>query len=164
MKVIDDKGKLFGIINIIDLTVLLILALLVVGGGYKILSSKPEVVSESEKVLVTIEVKEIRQPTVDGMIVGDMLYHYDKGNLFGKIVDKKVENYKEAVPTSDGKMVLADVPGKYTATLTVESNATITDQVVIIGGEHTRIGTEFRLKNKNIAVFGTVLGIEVTSD
>ncbi|EOC99537.1 DUF4330 domain-containing protein [Caldisalinibacter kiritimatiensis] len=161
MKLIDDKGKVFGIINVIDLTVLLILILLVVGGGYKVLNSQPQVVNKSENVVVKVEISGVRKPTVDGIKVGDFLYHYDRGNLFGKIVDKKVENYKEEVPTSDGKIVLADVPNKYRVILTVESSATITDQVTIIGGEHTRIGTQYRLKNKNVAVFSTVLGIEV---
>ncbi len=35
MKIINGKGKLFGIINIIDLTVLLVVGLILVGGGQK---------------------------------------------------------------------------------------------------------------------------------
>ncbi|WP_069648884.1 DUF4330 domain-containing protein [Caloranaerobacter ferrireducens] len=164
MKIIDSKGRIFGLINIIDLAVLLIFALLVVGGGYKFFKSKPNMIVEGQKVLVKLEISNVRKPTVDGIEEGALLYHYDRGQVFGKIVEKKVENYKEAVTTSDGRIVMADVPGKYVVNLVVEADAVITDQVIIVGGEHTRIGTQFRLKNKNIAVFATVLGVETKVD
>lgn len=161
MKIINEKGKLFGIINIIDLLVILIIALLVVGGVKRVKTSRPDMVSETKKATVTIEVSEVRKPTVDGLVVGDPIYHYDKGNYFGKIVDVKVEPYREPVESGDGKWINAEVPDKYVATLTVEADAVETPDVIIIGGEQTRIGHQFRLKNKKVAVFGTILGVEV---
>lgn len=160
MKIINEKGKLFGIINIIDLIVIVVLALLITGGVKRVRTTRPDMVSETKKATVTIEVSEIRNATVEGLVVGDPIYHYDKGNYFGKIVDVKVEPFKEAVE-SDGKWVNAEVPEKYVATLTVEADAVETPDVIIIGGEQTRIGHQFRLKNKKVAVFGTILGVEV---
>jgi len=161
MKIIDNKGKIFGLINLIDLIVILVLGLLVVGGGYKVMKKSPQVITQSEKVIVKVEISEVRQPSVDGIKEGDMLYHYDKGQVFGKIVKKNVVNFQKEAPTSDGRFVLSDVPGKYNVILDVEANATNTTDVVIVGGEHTRIGAQFRLKNKNVAVFSTVLGVEI---
>ncbi len=161
MRIIDEKGKIFGLINIIDLIVLLVLALVVIGGGMKILKKSPEVVAENKKAIVEMEITEVRKPTVDGIEEGDMLYYYDRGQVFGKIVEKKVESLKEAVATNDGKIVLAEVPEKYVVKMQVEVSAIDTENVVIIGGEHTRIGNQIRLKNKNIAVFATVLGVDI---
>ena len=93
MKIINEKGKLFGIINIIDLGVILIIALLI-GGGAKRMKKNPGITAETKKALITIEVSDVRTPTVDGIVIGDPLYHYDKGEKIGDIVDKKVENYK----------------------------------------------------------------------
>lgn len=160
MRIIDEKGKLFGIINIIDLTVLLIIVLLV-GGGIKRAKTKPELITETKKALITVEVSEIRKPTVDALVVGDSFYHYDKGVLLGKIVDKKVEPYKEAVESGDGKWVLAEVPEKYVVKLTIEADAKVTPDLVSVEGEHIRVGTQFRLKNKKVAIFGTILDVEV---
>ncbi|NLX61108.1 MAG: DUF4330 domain-containing protein [Tissierellia bacterium] len=160
MKIIDNKGKLFGIINVVDLVVILLVAL-VLYGGFTRLKKSPTAEAESKKALVTLEISDVRNATVDGIQVGDPLYHYDKGTFFGTIVDKKVEPYKEPVESGDGRWVLAEVPGKYVVTLTVEAEAKDTEDVVIIGGEHTRIGTQFKLKNKKIAVFTTILGVEV---
>ncbi len=160
MKIIDNRGKLFGIVNIIDLSVILILLLMVVG-GYKVLSSKPEMISQNQKVLINLEVQEIRQPSVDAIKEGDNLYHYDRGQLLGKIKKVKIDNYKEEVSTQDGEIILSDVPGKYVANIIVEADAVITDDVIIIGGMHTRVGTQYRVKNKNIAMFVTVLKVDV---
>lgn len=161
MKIIDRKGKIFGLVNIIDLAVILILGLVIVGGVYRFKKSAPQIVVQDQKALVKIEVEEIRQPSVDGLKVGDDLYHYDKGQYFGKIVDMEVENFKEAVSTSDGRIVLADVPGKYNAILYVEANAVNTTNTIEVGGEQIRIGSQYRLKNKRVAVFATVFNVDL---
>lgn len=161
MGLINKEGKLFGIINIIDLAVIVLIAVVVVGGASRLKKAAPQVISESQKALLTIEVKDVRKPTVDNVEVGDELYYYDKGQYLGKIVKKEVSNYKEAVPTSEGKLVLSDVPEKYKMELIVESNAINSTDNINIGGEQVRVGTEYRMKNKNIAVFGTVFKIDI---
>ena len=160
MKIIDKKGKLFGLINIIDLAVILIFVLLI-GGGVKRMKSSPEAQAESKKALITVEVSDVRMPTVDGVVVGDPIYHYDRGTKLGDIIDKKVENYKDPIETPEGKWVSAEVPNKYGVTMTVEADVSENPDVVIAGGEHIRIGSQFKLKNRNIAVLGTILGVEI---
>lgn len=160
MKIINEKGKLFGIINIIDLGVILIIALLI-GGGAKRMKKNPGITAETKKALITIEVSDVRTPTVDGIVIGDPLYHYDKGGIIGQIIEKKVENYKEPVESGDGRWISAEVPDKYVVIMTVEADVKENPDVIIAGGEQIRIGTQFKLKNRNVAVLGTILGVEV---
>lgn len=157
MSIINKEGKLFGIINVIDLAVILLIAIVAIGGAYRLKSTSPDVISQNQMALVDVEIADVRQVTVDGFEIGDELYHYDKGQLFGKIVDKKVEKLQQAVPTSDGELVLADVPEKFKIILTIEGSAVNSKDKVTVGGEEIRIGGQYRLKNKKIAVFGTVL-------
>lgn len=159
MRIIDEKGRLFGIINIIDLAVVLILGLLIVGGA-KRMQSKPILANETSKALITFEITDVRMPTVDNIVVGDPLYHYDKGEFLGTIVEKEVEPYTEPLE-DNGKWVNAEIPGKYRVIFKVESDVRENPDVIVAGGEQTRIGIEYRLKNKKIAIMGTVLGIEV---
>ena len=159
MKIINEKGKLFGLINIIDLAVVLILGLLVVGGAMR-MKSKPIVVSESSKAHITYEVSDIRMVSVDNINVGDPLYHYDKGDFIGTIIEKEVEPFTEPLER-DGEWVNAEVPGKYTVTFVVESDVKDNPDVIVVGGEQTRVGIQYRMKNKSIAFFGTALGMEV---
>lgn len=159
MKVINEKGKLFGLINIIDLAVVLILGLLVVGGAMR-MKTKPIVVSESSKANITYEVSDIRMVSVDNINVGDPLYHYDKGDFIGTIIEKEVEPYTEPLE-KDGEWINAEVPGKYVVTFKVEADVKDNPDVIVVGGEQTRVGIQYRMKNKNIAFFGTALGMEV---
>lgn len=161
MGLINKEGKLFGIINIIDLAVIVLISVVVIGGAFRFKKAAPQVISEGQKALVTVEISEVRQPTVDGIEVGDEFYHYDKGQYFGKIVKKEVENYKEAVPTSEGKLVLSDVPEKFKLLLSIEASAVNSKDHLSIGGEQIRIGTQYRLKNKNISAFGTVFKVDI---
>ncbi len=96
MKIINEKGKLFGIINIIDLTVLLVVGLILVGGA-KRMKSKPIIVNDETKAIITYEVSDIRMVSVENIVVGDSLYHYDKGGYIGEIIETNYEQYTEPV-------------------------------------------------------------------
>ncbi|NLC03424.1 MAG: DUF4330 domain-containing protein [Tissierellia bacterium] len=159
MKIVNEKGKLFGLINIIDLMVVLILALIIVGGASRF-RTKPIVVNDDSKAIITFAVSDIRMATVENIIVGDPIYHYDKGGYIGDILDLKVEPYKEPLE-SDGKWINAEIPEKYVATFTVEADVRDNPDFILVGGEQTRIGVEFRVKNKRIAFFATVMKMEV---
>lgn len=47
------------------------------------------------------------------------------------------------------------------ATFKVEADVKDNPDVVVAGGEQIRIGVEFRVKNKRIAFFARVMGIEI---
>lgn len=160
MKIINEKGKLFGIINIIDLSVLLILALLVFGGA-KRMKTKPIIVADLSKAIVSFELSDVRMATVDNIVVGDPIYHYDKGGFIGNIIEVSHEPFKESIESGDGRLVNAEKPGRYVVNFKVEAEVRDNPDVIVVGGEQTRIGVQFRLKNKKIAVFATVLDIEI---
>ena len=159
MKIVNEKGKLFGIINVIDLSVILILGLLLVGGAQR-LKTRPIVVSDESPAIITFEVSDIRLATVENIVKGDPVYHYDKGGFIGNIEDVTYEPYKEPVEFN-GQWVNAEVPDKYVATFKVKADVKDNPDVIIAGDEQIRIGVEFRVKNKKIALFARVMGIEV---
>lgn len=159
MKIIDNKGRLFGLINILDLAVLII-----VGGilffGFSRMNKNTIAKKETKSADITYEVKNVRQVTVDAIKVGDPIYHYDKGTYIGKIISKDVKPYAEEVEY-EGKFVMSDIPEKYVVTIVVQADIEETDQYYSAGGEQSRVGAEFRIKNKEFASWGTVMNIEV---
>lgn len=159
MTIIDKKGKLFGKINIIDLLVLIIVVGLIAFGAKRMGSGKVSQ-SETKEALVTYEIAEIRQLSVDQIKVGDPLYHYDKGTYIGTIESVESEPYRDVLEYN-GRWVEAEVPKKFVAKVVVKANIEETDQYYLVGGEQTRVGIQFRLKNKNFAAFGTVLDVKV---
>ncbi len=159
MKIINEKGKLFGIINIIDLSILLIIGLIIVGAFMR-MRTKPIIANETTEGIITFEIADIRMVSIENMIVGEPMYFYDKGTYIGEIIDVSYEPYKEVVEF-EGKWISAEVPEKYVALLKVKSNVKDSPDVVIAGGEQIRVGALMRLKNKSVTFFGTVLGVEV---
>lgn len=160
MKIIDKKGRLFGLINLVDLLVIiLILALALV--GVKRFGSKGAVGEvTTKKGVITAEIKDVRDVTANNVKVGDPIYDYDKGTYLGKIATAEVGPYKDKTEYQ-GKFYNAEVPGKYRVIMTIDADIKDTQDFYQVGTEQIRIGAEMRIKNKNITSFMTVLGVEV---
>ncbi|MGF0096348.1 DUF4330 domain-containing protein [Peptoniphilus sp. SGI.035] len=160
MKIIDKKGRLFGLINIVDLLVI-ILILAIVAVGVKRFGTKAAVgEATTKKGIITAEVKDVRDATANNIKAGDKIFDYDKGTYLGKIVAVEVEPYKDKTEYQ-GKFYNAEVPGKYRVIMTIDADVKETEDFYQVGTEQIRIGAEMRIKNKNITTFMTILGIEV---
>ena len=159
---IDKKGRLFGFINIIDLGVLIaILAIIVV--GVKRMDGPQVSATINKKGIVTYEISDIRDITVDSIHVGDPVYHYDKNVYIGEIIKKDVSPYTEETEW-EGQWIKSEVPDKYVVVIEVEADVEENDQYYTVGGEQTRVGIQYRMKNKSFASFGTCLGVEIVEE
>ena len=159
MKIIDEKGKLFGLINIIDLSVLLVVVLLVVGGASRF-KAKPTVTGKLSEALIDFEVSNVRMATVNQIAEGDQVFHYDKGTLIGEVVEVSVEPYKDVIE-GDNEWIESEVPNKYIVNFKVKADVKDSQDVIIAGEEQMRVGISYRVKNKKAAFTGTVMDIEV---
>lgn len=160
MKIIDKKGRLFGLINIVDLLIIILL-LALVAVGVKRFGNKAAVgEATTKKGVITAEIKDVRDVTAKNVKVGDPIYDYDKGTLIGKILTAEVEPYKDKTEYQ-GKFFNSEVPGKYRVIMTIDADVKETQDFYQVGTEQIRIGAEMRIKNKNITSFMTILGIEV---
>lgn len=159
MKVIDKKGKLFGLINIIDLGVILLIMLLVVGGARRM--GRGVSLKGTKPAIIEVEVSDVKKNIVEALSVGDPMYHYGKDVKFGDIVDKQVEPFKQPAKAKDGSTVMKEVSGKYTVILVVESNVHDDPNAVLVGGEQTRVDSSFKFENKNVEFSGRVLSLEI---
>lgn len=160
MKIIDKKGRLFGLINIVDLLIIILL-LALVAVGVKRFGNKAAVgEATTKKGLITAEIKDVRDVTAKNVKVGDPIYDYDKGTLIGKILTAEVEPYKDKTEYQ-GKFFNSEVPGKYRVIMTIDADVKETQDFYQVGTEQIRVGAEMRIKNKSISSFMTILGIEV---
>ena len=160
MKIIDKKGRLFGLINIVDLLIIVLL-LALVAVGVKRFGNKAAVgEATTKKGVITAEIKDVRDVTAKNVKVGDPIYDYDKGTLIGKILTAQVEPYKDKTEYQ-GKFFNAEVPDKYRVIVTLDADVKETQDFYQVGTEQIRIGAEMRIKNKSITSFMTILGIEV---
>ena len=116
MKIINEKGKLFGIINVVDLLVLVAAIVVVAGVGYKLFAKQiKEVASPQVSLTMTVRVRGATPFLVNEVQrnsqVGKSLVN---GNSYvnAQITDMKIDDYNQQVTTADGRIVTATDSGE----------------------------------------------------
>ena len=142
-----NNGKLFGKINIIDFMVILIIALALILSAIKFnINPVKENVNEVT-FQYTLEVKGVRNFTVDAFQKGDEIYEGKSENLLGKIIDIKTSPTQKYLADANGEINITDVPGQYDLSLTIECNGIKGNK-----GLETTTGENINL-NKTINIF-----------
>ncbi|MDK2925324.1 MAG: hypothetical protein PWQ41_1098 [Bacillota bacterium] len=158
---LDERGRLFGRVNIVDLTVLTLVLIVAARLGLKsrvLRAVNPSTVKPVEVVLV---VEDVRQATADAMQEGETVLNTKSNAVLGKLVKKEVRPAQKEVQTADGRLVLAESPFKKDVYLTVRGEGQVTSNVIILGGAEMRVGASVAVKGLKFSVNSTVLGVKV---
>ena len=149
MKVVDEKGKLFGKLNIIDLLVIVLLLVAVVLVVFKVLAKDGAVGAQHTVLTYTVEVKGV-DPEVDEGIKAYVPGENGTGDQLmanGSMVDAWVISVTDA-PHDDG-LTMTDVNGNKltfpvnddTLDLTFTIKANVVNNVINeVGTQEVRIG------------------------
>lgn len=147
MAIIDKKGKVFGLVNIVDLLIISIIIIFVAGGFYKF--SKLDKVSNqgAEELELSIKIEGVSHGLVNAIKKDDLLIDSIRGTNFGKVLDKNVTAHKEMVIGKDGKVEFKEMPDLYDVDISVNALGIFTEEGVLIGNNSVYIGSEIRLKS-----------------
>ncbi len=164
MKIINEKGKLFGIINIIDLALLLVIAALAVGALLYMNRSGggPVAEIETKDYYVTLFCKENRPEVAEAIKVGDRLYF---SNTFTnlEITEVRSEPAKINVPMPDGTLAAADHPilkDIFVTIRVIDDPVDPADPMIYYGATHATVGKNVTLKTTTVAFFEVPAAIE----
>ena len=146
--IIDNKGKIFGKINIIDLLVivLLIAAGTVVGFKYSIASRNKASTTNSE-FIYSFKIDGVREYTINQIHAGDKVFDDESGKCIGTIekVEKKPDrNY---IVKSDGTFNIAERPDRYNAIVTIKATGAVNS-----GGHYAADGTKAIIPHSSITL------------
>ncbi len=158
---VDEKGRLLGLINIIDLAVVLGLLLVLAFGVRKFFSINPGYQPEAKTARVLLLVEGVRQPTIDAIALGDRVREKNSNGYFGTITDLEVEPATEMVATAAGELLESEIPGRYNLFITLESPAEVTEEYIKITGQQVRIGLTPTIRTQIYQVETVVFGLEV---
>ena len=111
MKLINEKGKLFGVINVVDLLVLLAVIAVAAGVGYKLFA--PQIAEAAAKQVDMTMIVRVRGATP--FLVAEVERNSQvgkqivSGNSYTSavITDMQIEPYDQQVTTADGRIVTA---------------------------------------------------------
>lgn len=159
MKIVDEQGRLFGKINLIDL-IFLILLIAVVVTGAKRLTKDPIPVESTGHAEITLHIQGIGEAGAAAIQKGQKIYHYDTNELMGVIKNVQRQPLTE-FSKEDGQWMESEVPNAYLVILTIDGPVTIGDITTKTGSEDLLIGSEYRLKS-NVSTFaGTCMDFSI---
>ncbi len=160
MKIINEKGKLFGIINVIDLAVLLVIVLMAGAIGYKVLSPRIQPQSvETRDVTFVVKITLKPRHYLDAINKGDKIvsgiYETD-----AYIEDIQINPGQMTATTADGEIRYPSHPTLYDAYVRIKMKARADTTVLKLGVQEVRIGAKYQLKTRKVDMEGIVDNIE----
>ena len=116
----DEKGRLFGKISIVDIGVLLLIAVLIGGVYFKFfMVDKDQNAAKFDTIEYKVLVEEVRQQSVDAIEIGADIYDVKTNSPMGRITDIEVLPATDQLTKADGTMVIAEKPERFNVLITI---------------------------------------------
>lgn len=163
MKLVDDKGKVFGLINIIDLIVLIFVVALVLGGAYRIYGPRQNgdiFQQEGDAVQLKGRVFDVSQYTTNVIQKGDILIDTAARLPFGEIISVETVPHRRLVDTAEGKVMLSEVPERFDVILSIKGRAQLSEYAIRIASHDVRVGSRIVLGARDYMIATTILRVE----
>jgi len=126
-KLIDERGRAFGVISVIDIVVICIVILLATGFYMRffVLEKTSAPAASTTSIIYKIKVEGVRAYTVDGLRLGDKLYADEDNTLMGTITDIESSPAEVITTLPDGSYTKAGSQGKYDVVITMQADGRI---------------------------------------
>lgn len=163
MKIIDDKGRIFGLINYIDLFFLL--AIIFIFSRF-ILTDKELNLSKGlnnenlEEVEILYLISGIKDVSIDSVNIGDVFKSVTTKDVVGEVIKKDVETSYLMTTDEKGKVIYSEIPDRFDMYLTIKANGLITDDGIKVANEDIKIGMTSDIQSKLNRFGARVYGIE----
>lgn len=166
MKVIDNKGRLFGKLNLIDLLVILLVLALAVAVVLKVTghgADKDAKVDYSQGDINSLEytvickvVNRILLPSLQEEIGNQLM---SNGELVEdcRILDIKVDPCMERIILDDGTVKTVENPLYCDLTFTIGGTAPYAENAYHVGSQEVRVGKSHIVKTTTMELTGTVI-------
>jgi hypothetical protein len=156
-----EKGKLFGLLNIVDIIVILLVVAAVVGVGAKTsVLRKMTAKSTVSPVRTEVFVDDILPVTAAAPKVGDVVRELSSGEELGVVKDVKVEDHVEKASDAQGNWHMNPVPGRKSVTLTLEGDLTAYNNQFRVGTMNIKVGSKITISSDLYQFESVIIGVE----
>jgi hypothetical protein len=157
-----EKGKLFGLLNIIDIIVILLVVAAVVGVGAKT-SVLRKMTAKSTVSLVRTQVfiDDILPESAAVPQVGDIVRELSSGEELGVVKDVKVEDHVEKASDAQGNWHMNPVPGRKSVILTLEGDLAAYNNQFRVGTMNVKVGSKITIDGDFYQFDGAIIEVEV---
>lgn len=160
-KIIDEKGRFFGLISFIDVIVAAVVILLAItvftkfGPGDTLLGA-----SNTREVTYTVKIFGIRDSNANLLLPGDKLYAADTEAVLGTIREVEINSAFSVEPTVDGTYVKAKVEDRLDVILTIDAQCSFSNDRYYCDRTYELNGNaEVWMHTKYSEVHGTIMTI-----
>jgi len=162
MKLINEKGRLFGILNIFDFFVILLIISLIAGVYFVFIREDNSVTKENVRVTYELKLEESwKELYIDAFSPGEKVYFKESDIYIGTIVDKKVEDAWEYESDINGDWKYMKTEGFYFITLIIEADAVKSGEGYIIENNWNAFnGTSIEFSTRRYTTIGQLLSLE----
>ena len=153
MDLIDDKGRLFGTVNIIDaLAVLFVLAVVAAGAAFVLGADDQQ--SNQQQTTVTYQITGVQPYVADAIPEGPV-----RTDAIAAVENKTVRPTEVVVQDDAGELHERPHPRKKTVTLRLTLNTTQTDDDIQFEDEPLEVGRDLTLDFGPVTVDGNVTAL-----
>mgnify|MGYP003374242114 CR=1 FL=1 len=162
MKKIDENGKLFGKISVLDLAFILCIILLAIFAFLKIGVNKNHLFVEKTEYIATYKVTGAKKSIVDSLSLNDKVYSADDNSYVGTIEKIDTSPAKIITETADGQVVSYLSPYKYDILITVSHKGYKDDKkgLVINKSYDIQSNAEKKIYTRYTSFISTVIDIK----
>lgn len=153
--VLDDRGRLFGKVSIVDLFVLLLIAALALFAYARFAGP----VAAKEPYRLTLYVEKVRDATYAQFEEGTSV-HDDGGTLLGRLASLEVKPTPTEVPTAEGGLLRVDSPVFSDVILVIEGTGTVSSSTWRAGSVPLRVGKVLTAVGPGYEVKTQIMGVE----
>ncbi|NLY17919.1 MAG: DUF4330 domain-containing protein [Clostridiaceae bacterium] len=159
MKILDEKGKLFGLINIIDLGVILVILAVIAGGIWYMKKDTPAQTVNTKDYYITLKVEAVSKDVLDALEVGDRFYY---GNSFLDVTITEIDSEPARIDvyTADGDIIVKRHPELLDIYVKVLVKSPANEPMIYIAQTHATVGKLIALKTDRVEVPSVVIRIE----
>lgn len=146
-RLIDEEGRIFGVISVVDILAVLVVAVLAVMLIGRFASTPTSHYGQTggkdtsldAKITCEIYLPGVREFTISAFQPGDEIHDPETGNTLGIVTAVRQEPYIQQVNTTDGRVVDMETEGYIDLYVTLEGTGTVVDGHCYLGGEEELI-------------------------
>lgn len=165
MKIINEKGKLFGIINIVDLVILVAVVVVVGAIVWQVFGDRvSDAVSQQEEVTLVVAIPDCPPDLVEEAMRQDLVGKQlvmSSSYVDAYITDVWTEAYSEDVTSADGSLVYATSPTAQTIYVEIVGQVAANSATPKIGSQELRAGRSFIVKTQTFESTGTIYYMQI---
>ncbi len=159
--IINEKGKLFGKISIIDIIVLL--CILVAGFGLYTKLTAPaakKVETQNQSIEYSLLIKDVRIGTVKALKNSDVVINSLTKEHTGNIVAVSEAPTMRIVELTDGTVQAIEIPDKYDVTVTIRLDGKVNDMGFYTAtNQSLTVGSTQNIQTKFANTSGTIIDV-----